>query len=134
MRLLLPLLMLLLLSLASVITVTPALALTLVWDRNVEPDMSSYNVWTCDPGTGPPCSKANGQIVGSVSQPNVGIVPIFSAGSAIQGTRYFVTALDIDDNESSESSVVVIADAIAPAIPQNFRCQTIESGFICKFD
>lgn len=98
--------------------VTLAGATTLQWDRNTEPDMKEYKVYTCAPV---PCTVIASQAkrVGIVPQPTVGAIPQFVFPPLTEG-MVAVTASDTSGNESG-LSVSIPFDAKPPAIPANPR-------------
>ncbi len=74
-------------------------AVELVWTANVEPDLAGYNVYRHEEG-GPP-QKAN---------PDILRTPIFRDTSVTAGHKYlyYVTALDLANNESAPSEQVPV--------------------------
>ena len=105
---------------ALLIINAPAVAGTLQWDRNPEPDMDHYNLYACFV---PACSvlqNATMKQPGSVLQPAVGIIP--ASPLPMGEGAIAVSAMDHAGNESG-LSVSIPFDAKAPGIPVNPRIQ-----------
>jgi len=94
-------------------------AATLQWDRNTEADMKEYEVYTCTPN--PTCTvlQTVATRIGVVSQPVVGVVPVFVLPPNTEG-KVAVSASDVTGNESG-LSVSIPFDAKAPVVPINPR-------------
>jgi hypothetical protein len=74
-------------------------AVELVWTANAEPDLAGYNVYRREEGA--PTQKMNREMLPT---------PIFRDSSVTAGHRYlyYVTALDLTNNESSPSEEVSV--------------------------
>ena len=90
---------------------------SLVWDRNTEPDMLEYNVYTCSSSA----TCVPNVSIGTVPQPAIGTVPKFMIPANTQG-RAAVTAVDLVGNESNKSNVISY-DKQAPGDPLTLRLE-----------
>lgn len=99
--------------------VKAAFSATLQWDRNSEPDMSNYEIYTCTPNPTCTIQQVPASRIGIVPQPAVGVVPSFTIPAGTEG-KIAVSASDSTGNESG-LSVPVPFDAKAPLVPVNPR-------------
>lgn len=110
-----------LLCLVASFWMTGAHAATLRWDRNTEPDMALYEIYTCTPN--PTCTVQQTAVsrIGTVNQVAVGVIPSFPIPAGTEG-KIAVSASDTAGNESG-LSVPVPFDAKAPAVPVGPRLE-----------
>lgn len=95
-----------------------AMAATLNWDRNSEPDMKDYQVYACFT---PSCVVIKSPTMiqpGAVVQPAVGVRPSYVIDIAGKEGAAAITARDQSLNESA-LSVPVPFDQKAPDSPKN---------------
>lgn len=92
----------------------PAWGATLTWDANSESDLAGYRVYQC---LQLPCTRASGNastLATSVTATS------FNIGTPSVTQHYFVTAYDLSNLESSESSVVTYTPPpVTPVIGVN---------------
>lgn len=103
-----------------VLSVVPAFAASLVWDRNTEPDLDHYNVYGCLITGCTVVQQAASKQGPPVPQPAVGTSP--AAPLPVGQGKLAVSAVDSSGNESG-LSVSVPFDAFAPSIPANPHIQ-----------
>lgn len=95
-----------------------ALAATLDWDRNTEPDMKDYQVYACFTPSCVVIKSATMLQPGAVLQPAVGVKPSYVLDIAGKEGAAAITARDQSLNESP-LSVPVPFDQKAPLAPTN---------------
>ncbi len=95
-----------------------AMAATLDWDRNSEPDMKDYQVYACFTPSCVVIKSATMIQPGTVLQPAVGVKPSYVIDVAGKEGSVAVTARDQSLNESP-LSVPVPFDQKAPDSPKN---------------
>ena len=85
----------------------------LQWNRNIEPDVTGYNVYR---GTtsGGPYEKINGALV---MQPPLGTKPTYADSSVPTGTYYYVVRAVNPAGESGNSNEAVAAALGPPSAP-----------------
>jgi len=91
---------------------TTAWSATLTWTANGESDLSGYRVYNCSVSN---CSRTSGN---AVLLATLGRVTNFNIGTPATTQYYFVTALDISNNESQASLLVTYTppSSVPPAI------------------
>lgn len=99
---------------------------TLAWDPSTAPDLAGYRVYQCSLQ---PCTRASGN---ASSLATVGTVTSYNIGTPSATRYYFVTAYDIANLESSESSVVTYTPPTATPVigvtPISLSFATIQGG------
>ena len=91
-----------------ILSSSPAWSATLNWSPNTDQDLAGYRVYRCSQQ---PCSRASGKatvmaVLGTVAQLDIGVPAVTQ--------YYFITAYDLSNNESSESSLVTFVPAGSP--------------------
>ena len=81
---------------------------TLTWNANNEPDMAGYRVYQCSQT---PCTKTSGK---ASPLATLGKVTSFNIGTPAVTQYYFITAYDLANNESNNSSLVTFTPAGSP--------------------
>lgn len=91
-----------------ILSSSPAWSATLNWSPNNDPDLAGYRVYRCSQQ---PCSRASGKATVMAA---LGTVAQFDIGKPTVTQYYFITAYDLSNNESSESSLVTFVPAGNP--------------------
>jgi hypothetical protein len=91
-----------------VLSSTPAWGATLIWTANSEPDLAGYRVYQC---SRLPCTPQSGN---ASTLATLGTATSFNIGTPAVTQYYFITAIDLSNNESGSSSVTTYTPASAP--------------------
>ena len=84
---------------------------TLTWNANSESDLAGYRVYQCSQQ---PCTRSSGK---ALSLATLGKVTSFNIGTPAVTQYYFITAYDLANQESRESSLATFTPAGVPPPP-----------------
>ncbi len=87
---------------------TTAWGATLTWSPDSEPDLAGYRVYQCSQL---PCTRSSGN---ASSLATLGKVTGFNLGTPTVTQYYFLTAYDLSNHESGESTLATFTPAGAP--------------------
>jgi hypothetical protein len=91
-----------------VLSSTPAWGATLNWTANSESDLSGYRVYQC---SRLPCTPQSGN---ASTLATLGTATSFNIGTPTVTQYYFITAIDLSNNESGPSSMATYTPAGTP--------------------
>ena len=102
----------------------------LQWNRNVEPDVSGYNVYR-GTHTGGPYTKVNGALV---AQPPPGARPTYIDSSIPSGTYFYVVRAINPFGESADSNEVMVQPSGQPPSPPTGLVAQVSVGVSLAVD